>query len=94
MSSSHLHRPTLSLAICAALLLASSHTIAQAPPPTTLASLNLTCSDFKQNGDGSWSPTHPITIVGAKLGPGSHLVEGTVIGGAPIATLLNKECGH
>jgi hypothetical protein len=74
-------------------IVASFSAFGQTPPQPTLASLNLSCSDFHDNQNGSWSPTHPISIGGATVGPGASFGPGVIIAAVPLAALLNKECG-
>jgi hypothetical protein len=67
--------------------------VGQLPPgPTTLESLHLTCSDFRLNHDGSWSPLHPLQIADAAIGPRSTLRAGTDVAGYDLAAMLNKVC--
>jgi hypothetical protein len=87
-----------------AMSLIASHTFAQShlppsavamppPEPETLAAWHLTCSDFKQNRDGSWSPLHPMLVSSTPMGPGTSLWEGKAVGpGIDLAAILNKEC--
>jgi hypothetical protein len=63
----------------------------------TLASLNLSCSDFKRNENGSWSPVHAVTITaedgtGVKMGPNTSFGGRTVFGKVRLAAILKKEC--
>ena len=58
----------------------------------TLASLNLTCGDFKQNADRSWSPQHSLTVRGATMNPGASFNTGAAFNGVDLPALLNKEC--
>jgi hypothetical protein len=72
----------------------------QASAELTLASLTLSCGDFKQNQNGSWSPVRTIRIsnadgTGVKMGPGVAFGADAAFGGVRLAALLNKEClGH
>jgi hypothetical protein len=73
---------------------AASPTPADQP---TLASLNLSCSDFKRNENGSWSPVHAVTITaedgtGVKMGPSTSFGGRTVFGKVRLAAVLKKEC--
>ena len=70
----------------------SSVAIAQTSPPATLKSLNLSCSDFKQNTNGSWSPLHTVQIGPASIGTGVSFSPGVSFGGVNLAVLLNTEC--
>jgi hypothetical protein len=65
---------------------------AAAPPQPTLASLNLSCGDFRDNHDGSWTPLHPVTVGPVQMGPGVSFREGDALAGIDVAALLNKEC--
>jgi hypothetical protein len=64
----------------------------QPPGPPTLESLHLTCSDFKHNQDGTWSPVHPMQIGAAAIGPSNSLREGTYVADYDLAAMLNKVC--
>jgi hypothetical protein len=63
-----------------------------APQPPTLASIHVACSDFKQNADGSWSPLHSLTILGATVNPGASFNTGASFNAVDLPSLLNKEC--
>jgi hypothetical protein len=56
----------------------------------------LTCNDFQRNTDGSWSPTHDLTIRRAGLivtiKPGESFGPGVTIIGLPLADMLDKQC--
>jgi len=80
-----------------ALVIGARLALADVPEQPTLASINLSCSDFKQNQNGSWSPLHTIKITrahgtGVKMGPGTSFDEGAVFGGVRLAQVLHKEC--
>jgi hypothetical protein len=73
--------------------------LARADPPEepTLASMNLSCSDFKQNQNGSWSPLHTVQITrahgtGVKMGPSTSFDDRAVFGGVRLAQVLQREC--
>jgi hypothetical protein len=71
--------------------------LAEPPPEPTLASLHLSCGDFKQNDDGSWSTVHAVKITnpngtGVQMGPGTSFSAGSVFGGVHLAEVLHKEC--
>ena len=90
-----------------ALVMATAHTFAQShlppsavatppPDPEALATWHLTCSDFKQNQDGSWSPLHPMLVSGTPMGPSTTLRAGKAVapGGIDLAAMLSRECKH
>lgn len=52
----------------------------------------LTCADFHQNPNGSWSPNRPVSINGVAMGTGVSFTEGVSFGGANIAAALDKQC--
>ncbi len=72
------------LIICSALLVAPAS-----------AQQNL-CEDFQRNPDGSWSPTHPITIQdqngGQILVPGMSFHSGEIFMGVDLAAALDQQC--
>lgn len=91
--------------LCAVALIIAPHVFAQShrppsavamppPDPETLAAWHLTCSDFKQNPDGSWSPLHPMLVGSTPMGPGTSLQEGKAVapGVVDLAAILNREC--
>ena len=88
-------------ALCAiTLAMASSSAFSEVPflvsqPPSgppTLEGLHLSCSDFKLNQDGSWSPVHPMQIGAAAIAPSTTLREGTHVADYDLAAMLNKVC--
>jgi hypothetical protein len=77
--------------------LSAPQAFAAPPAEPTLARLHLTCDDFKQTEDGSWSTVHTIKIMkpngtGVKMGPGTSFGAGSVFGGVHLAELLQQEC--
>ena len=71
--------------------------LAEPPPEPTLASLHLSCGDFKPNDDGSWSTVHTVKLMnsngtGVRMGPGTSFSAGSVFGGVHLAEVLHKEC--
>ena len=62
-----------------------------AAPEDTLAS-KIKCQDFRKNSDGKWT-SNPSTRIG-KIGFSTHTFDvGEVdIGGADLATVLNRKC--
>jgi hypothetical protein len=71
---------------------------AQSRPPLP-ALPGLTCENFKQNADGSWTPTREVTIVGPNgpftVGPGEVFrvqLEGTTNYNVKIAKTLDEIC--
>jgi hypothetical protein len=76
----------------AAVVLATAASRAQYGTPATQAPLPLTCADFHQNPDGSWSPNHPVSINGVTMGTGVAFTEGVSFGGANIAAALDRQC--
>jgi len=82
-----------------ALVAVARLTFAEPVDQPTLASLNLSCSDFKRNENGSWSPVHAVTITaedgtGVKMGPSTSFGGRTVFGKVRLAALLKKECSN
>ncbi|HLI21124.1 MAG TPA: hypothetical protein VKV32_08405 [Stellaceae bacterium] len=68
---------------------------AQAASLPTLESLNLSCTDFKQNSQGWWSPTHPISLGVMTLTAASYFHAGDSVGGrngVDLGAILDKEC--
>lgn len=68
---------------------------APAPALPTLASLNLSCSDFKQDSQGGWSPAHPISIGAMTMTAVTSFHAGDTVGGqngVDLGTILDKEC--
>ena len=63
----------------------------EAPAPK-LKDLHLSCSDFKHNPDGSWSPLHPVQVGEDKMVPGASFREGVAMSGVDVGALLNQEC--
>jgi hypothetical protein len=63
----------------------------------SLASLGLKCSDFQKNQDGTWSPTHTVTIPagGARmsLSPKDSIHPGGSMAGLHLGAALDSECG-
>lgn len=80
----------------AGLVLSAAAVSASAATLTTLSSMSLSCIDFKQNSNGSWTPTHTVTIFSdkgtLKLTPSMKFVLGTPVGGIDIAEILWREC--
>jgi len=64
----------------------------QAPQQQTLKSLNLTCSDFRQNQDGSWSTVHAVGWGTISIPANVSFKAGITLNGVDIAAILNKEC--
>ena len=56
----------------------------------------ISCSDFRQNDDGSWTPLKIVTISGpkqsAQFGPDESLRAGIVVKGVDLAGLLDVMC--
>ncbi|HXY57109.1 MAG TPA: hypothetical protein VEH76_00860 [Methylocystis sp.] len=76
------------MATAATLLLLSSAAPAQQP---------ISCSDFRHNEDGSWTPLKSVTIGGpqrtAQFGPDMTLRAGVVVNGVDLGGLLDVMCG-
>jgi hypothetical protein len=58
---------------------------------------NINCSDFRYNGDESWSPIKEITFTSPlghiSVGPGASFRPGVQFSdGVDLATLLNRQC--
>lgn len=60
--------------------------------PTQPPQQRLTCQDFLDHSNGMWSPTHPITLGGASIGPGVSFGSGASFSGVPLGRLLNEQC--
>jgi hypothetical protein len=75
--------------VCAAVLLLFS-VGAQAQQP-------ISCSNFRHNEDGSWTPVKEMTIGSpgheARFGPEMSLRAGVVVNGVDLAGLLDVMCG-
>lgn len=66
-----------------------------APAPGTLDSLNLSCSDFERNSDGSWSPAHALMVGAMTVSAAASFRAGDIVGGrngVDLGTMLDKEC--
>jgi hypothetical protein len=63
----------------------------------SLASVGFKCSDFQKNQDGTWSPTHTVTLPagGARisLSPKDSIKPGASVAGYPLGALLDAGCG-
>jgi hypothetical protein len=87
---------SLSCALVAALSLATAlQSFAQqrlnvAPAP--VGTVALTCLDFRKNADGTWSPTHDITMGNARLTKSNVYKKGDVVAGLPIVEALEESC--
>jgi hypothetical protein len=56
-------------------------------------SAKITCKDFRKNSDGTWT-SGPDTKIGANAFPNHTFDTNAVtIGGADLATILNRKCG-
>ena len=56
-------------------------------------SAKITCKDFRKNSDGTWT-SGPDTKIGANAFPNHTFDTNAVtIGGADLATVLNRKCG-
>jgi len=83
------------------LILATALTIAAVVPvsaqPTT-DTTKLNCADFRRHEDGSWSPTHEVTIRYpnglVSLAAGVSFPAGGTYMGMPFARMLDEECQH
>jgi hypothetical protein len=79
----------------AAALLQPAAVFAQAQ---SLTSLGLKCSDFHKNDDGTWSPTHIVSLPagGARLSISPKDIIGPApVAGIPLGAMLNAGCaGH
>jgi hypothetical protein len=57
-------------------------------------SAKITCKDFRKNSDGTWT-SGPDTKIGANAFPNHTFDTNAVsIGGADLATVLNRKCGR
>ena len=59
---------------------------AKSPPPP------VNCADFHHNADGSWSPTHDVTVNGVTVGPDATFADGVTVAGFDVAAALDKQC--
>jgi len=66
------------------------HKFLNQPP---LKTLNFTCTDFHHNADGTWSPTHPVTINNMPINPKEYFSNKLKFGGVRLGAVLDKECG-
>jgi len=78
----------LSLALSATTALALPFT----PAHPTLQGPALSCADFRQNSDGSWSPTHTLLVGTVAMSPGSRFQRGMKVFGSDLATTLTSKC--
>lgn len=85
--------------IAAVLAVAASRTAAAQITVAPLAPSGggpLTCSDFMQDANGSWSPTRPVTLAGPsgpiQIGPGISLHAGNFFVGSRLAATLDARC--
>jgi hypothetical protein len=87
--------------VAAGLLLTSTSAIAQPNPRNvqTPRTLGVSCSDFRLNADGSWSPVRKVTIIGPhgpfSAGPDEIFriqLQGTTNYGVKVAQILNESC--
>jgi hypothetical protein len=61
--------------------------------PEAALSAKITCKDFRKNSDGTWT-SGPDTKIGANVFPNHTFDTNAVsIGGADLATVLNRKCG-
>jgi hypothetical protein len=60
-------------------------------PPGTVPTA-LTCRDFHQNPDGTWSPNRPITVGDITLSPSVNYKKGQVFAGLPLVEALESSC--
>ena len=78
-------------ALCAWALVASA---AQAQQPTGQMELN--CSQFTRNPDGSWSVKQPLELFSdagrVRISPGPPFKPGLSFGGLDIARMLEEQC--
>jgi hypothetical protein len=79
------------LGLSALALVASS---AQAQQPT--GQMELDCSRFTRNPDGSWSVNQPLELFSdagrVRISPGPPFKPGMSFGGLDIAKMLNQQC--
>lgn len=58
----------------------------------------ISCSDFHQNQDGSWSSNRPVSIAGpngqVQIGQGASFRPGVAFNGIDLATYLNQQCAN
>jgi hypothetical protein len=57
-------------------------------------SAKINCDDFKKNADGTWTSSSNTKIGTNALSNHTFAVEGVNIGGADLATVLNRKCGR
>jgi hypothetical protein len=77
--------------LCAAALVAGA---AQAQQPT--GQLEVDCSRFTHNPDGSWSVNQPLELFSdngrVRIAPGPPFKPGMSFGGLDIAKMLDRQC--
>jgi hypothetical protein len=63
------------------------------PKAEAALAAKIKCRDFRKNANGTWT-SHPNTKIGANAFP-AHTFDthGVSIGGADLATVLNRKCG-
>ena len=63
---------------------------------TSAGFADVSCNEYFNNSDGSWSPTHPIVIGGpaspTQIGPGDRLSPGVPGFNGRLAQYLNAHC--
>ncbi len=52
------------------------------------------CTDYKPNGDGSWTANTPVTFNGVAIRKGTSIKPGMSFGGQDLASGLNLTCGR
>lgn len=83
-------------ALGASTIAAAQDTTAQqraaAQNTTDLSRLRVSCGDFTQNRDNTWSPTHAITVGVTVVNPTASFRAGESVAGADLGAILDKEC--
>jgi len=59
---------------------------------SNLSNLNLGCSDFTRNRDGTWSPAHSIVVGVMAIRPTLSFRAGDRVGGTNLGAILDDEC--
>ena len=80
------------IALCLALSATAAAALPFTPAHPTLQGPALSCADFRQNSDGSWSPTHTLLVGTVAMSPGSRFQRGMKVFGSDLATTLTSKC--
>jgi hypothetical protein len=89
----NIYRLLVYLAVAASLGSANADPTQESKAEAALAG-KINCDDFRKNPDGTWT-SGPIAKIGSN--PFSNLTfesKRVTIGGADLATVLDRKCGH